>query len=260
MRCVYADRRVTVGDPAHVHVPLEGLLDSRYLAERCRAFDPARAQERWEPGNPWQFEPTWTASSERPTPRVGLEGQGQTTHFTVADRWGNVVAATATIESLFGSGIMVPGLGLLLNNQMSDFNEYPSGPNQVRPGARPLSSMAPTMVMRGGKPILTLGSPGGATIVPSILQVLTRVVDDGQPLEDAVAAPRLYAGEGRRVTWEDGIDERLCTGLTERGHEISREPRSIGNVQAIMIDWSTGTLTAAADPRRQGAVVVDGEV
>jgi gamma-glutamyltranspeptidase / glutathione hydrolase len=259
MRCAFADRSSTLGDPHHVHVPITGMLDPGYIAQRSAVINRQYANETWSAGDPWIFEPAYRSSlrqSAAPSPG----GPGQTTHFTTADRWGNVVAVTATIESLFGSGIMVPGVGLLLNNQMSDFDERPGGPNQVRPGARPLSSMAPTMVMNEGRPILTLGSPGGATIVPTILQVLSRILDAGQSLEEAIAAPRLYAGPGRRITWEEGTDTQLLDALRERGHEIAPEARTIGNVQSIMVDWATGNLTAAADPRRQGSTAQEGEV
>ena len=116
------------------------------------------------------------------------------------------------------------------------------------------------MVMNEGRPILTLGSPGGATIVPTIVQVLSRILDAGQSLEEAIAAPRLYAGPGRRITWEEGADTQLLDALRERGHQIAPEARTIGNVQSIMVDWATGNLTAAADLRRQGSTAQEGEV
>jgi gamma-glutamyltranspeptidase / glutathione hydrolase len=258
MRGAFADRSI-LGDPGHVHVPVTGLLDPGYIAQRCALIDRRRARERWTAGDPWQFEPRRRPVHQPVSGSSGTGGQGETTHFTTADRWGNVVAVTATIESLFGSGIMVPGVGLLLNNQMSDFDERPGGPNQVRPGARPLSSMAPTMVMRDGRPRLTLGSPGGATIVPTIIQVMRRVEEAGESLEDAIAAPRLYAGPGGWVTWEDGTDVAILDALRERGHHVAPEARTIGNVQSIMVDWTTGNLTAAADPRRQGSTAQEGE-
>jgi gamma-glutamyltranspeptidase/glutathione hydrolase len=266
MRAGFVDRG-TLGDPGHVHVPVTGLLDPGYIAGRCALIEPDRAREQWSAGDPWPYEPGRRPPINGSAPGGGPPingsapggGPGQTTHFTTADRWGNVVAATATIESLFGSGIMVPGVGTLLNNQMSDFDERPGGPNQVRPGARPLSSMAPTMVMRDGRPRLTLGSPGGTTIVPTIVQVMRRVEEAGQSLEEAIAAPRLYAGPGRRVTWEEGTDPEVLDALRERGHDVAPEARTIGNVQSIMVDWSTGNLTAAADPRRQGSTAREGD-
>jgi gamma-glutamyltranspeptidase/glutathione hydrolase len=257
MRAGFMDR-ATLGDPGHVHVPITALLDPVYIARRCALIERDRAQDRWAAGDPWPYEP----GRSLPHPPINVnphDGPGQTTHFTTADRWGNVVAVTATIESLFGSGIMVPGVGMLLNNQMSDFDDRPGGANQVRPGARPLSSMAPTMVLRDRRPRLTLGSPGGTTIVPTIVQVMRRVEEGGQSLEDAIAAPRLYAGPGKRVTWEEGTDPALLDTLRERGHDIAPEARSIGNVQSIMVDWSTGNLSAVADPRRQGSTAQEGE-
>jgi gamma-glutamyltranspeptidase / glutathione hydrolase len=257
MRAGFMDR-ATLGDPGHVHVPVTALLDPVYIAQRCALIERERARKRWGPGDPWPYEPG-RSLPHAPINGNASGGPGQTTHFTTADRWGNVVAVTATIESLFGSGIMVPGVGMLLNNQMSDFDARPGDANQVRPGARPLSSMAPTMVLRDRRPRLTLGSPGGTTIVPTILQVMRRVEEAGQSLAEAIAAPRLYAGPGRRVTWEEGTDPKLLDNLRERGHDIAPEPRTIGNVQSIMVDWGTGDLTAVADPRRQGSAAQEGE-
>lgn len=256
MRCAYADRRVTLGDPGHIAVPVDGLLDPGFLAERSTDFRPDRALESWSAGEPWRFQPAAAVKTWAEPPDWESRTAGQTTHFTVADRWGNVVAVTATIESLFGSGIIAPGTGLLLNNQMSDFSETPRGPNQVRPGARPASSMAPTIVFARGRPVLTAGSPGGATIAPTIVQVLLRAIDDLDTLEEAVAAPRLFAGPGRRVTWEEGIPPSVLQHLRQLGHLVAPQARSVGNVQSIAIDWDRGVIQAVADPRRQGSAVV----
>ena len=136
MRCTFADRSTTLGDPGHVHVPVTGMLDPGYIAQRCAVINRQQAHEAWSAGDPWIFEPGYRSSlrqSAAPSPG----GPGQTTHFTTADRWGNVVAVTATIESLFGSGIMVPGVGLLLNNQMSDFDERPGRSEPGSAGCSP---------------------------------------------------------------------------------------------------------------------------
>lgn len=236
IRKAHADRVATLGDPDHVAVPTRGLLDEGYLAMLRKSIDPGRSAEVVEAGDVWK-------------------NNDHTTHFTVADCWGNVVAATATIESLFGSGIMAPGTGLLLNNQLSDFDALPGGPNQARPGARPASSMAPTLVLEGGKPVFTLGSPGGVTISASILQVLSNLLDHGLGLQEAVNAPRVFAGEGRRVAWEEGLGNEARQALAQLGHELITEPRIIGTVQCLALDWASGTVAGAADPRRQGAAI-----
>jgi gamma-glutamyltranspeptidase/glutathione hydrolase len=180
---------------------------------------------------------------------------GETTHFTVTDRWGNLVGCTSTIEDFFGCGITVPGFGLLLNNEMTDFSPRPGDANAIRPFARPASSMAPTLLVRDGRPELALGSPGGPTIVTAIFQTLLRLVDDGLALQEAIEAPRFFASYHPRLTWERGLPAETLAGLRELGHQPSSRPTTIGSIQAIARDPATGRWVGAADQRRLGTVI-----
>ena len=126
----------------------------------------------------------------------------------MADRWGNLVSYTTTIEQLFGSGIMVPEYGILLNNELTDFDAVPGGPNEVRPFKRPMSSMTPTIVFRNGKPVMTVGSPGGPTIIASVFQVIFNKLEYGMPLKAAIEEPRIYSNLYPDIRWEEGVPER----------------------------------------------------
>jgi gamma-glutamyltranspeptidase/glutathione hydrolase len=175
-----------------------------------------------------------------------------TTHLTVADRWGNIVSYTLTIEQTGGSGIVVPGRGFLLNNELTDFNFRPitpgvPDPNLPAPGKRPRSSMSPTIVFHDGDPLLAVGSPGGATIITTVLQTLINRLDLGMSLPDAIAAPRASQRNGASTQAEPGFDRR---GLTELGHVFTSVPE-IGAATGIEF-LRDGRQLAAAEPTRRG--------
>ncbi|SIS89901.1 gamma-glutamyltranspeptidase / glutathione hydrolase [Kroppenstedtia eburnea] len=180
---------------------------------------------------------------------------GETTHFTVADKWGNLVSYTTTIEQLFGSGIMVPGYGIMLNNELTDFDAVSGGPNEVRPGKRPMSSMSPTIVLKDGQPVLTVGSPGGANIIASVSQTLLHVLEYDMDLKEAIEEPRIYTSQYPNIRWEEGIPPGVRTALEAKGHRFDPEPQDIGNVQAIRIDRKTGLYHGAADSTREGVAI-----
>jgi gamma-glutamyltranspeptidase / glutathione hydrolase len=193
-RLAFADRNRWVGDPDFVEVPLRGLLSQGFADERrCLIGDTANPSPV-PPGDPFPpFGPgcpTGGGSVASPAERPA------TTHLSVADRWGNVVSYTLTIEQTGGSGIVVGGHGFLLNNELTDFNPAPlvagvPDPNLPAPGKRPRSSMSPTIVFRDGRPVLAVGSPGGATIITTVLQILVEHLDRGRSLPEAIAAPRV---------------------------------------------------------------------
>jgi len=179
-----------------------------------------------------------------------------TTHLTVADRWGNVVSYTLTIEQTGGSGITVPGRGFLLNNELTDFNFVPAtagvpDPNLPGPGKRPRSSMSPTIVTDRGRPVLALGSPGGATIITTVTQVLTEHLDRGLPLVDAIAAPRISSRNGAATEAEPAVfDGPDGTGLRELGHQLKSIPE-LGAATAIRM-LGRNRFEAAAETSRRG--------
>ena len=254
----FADRGEYVGDPAYVDVPTEDLLADEFAAERACLIDPdAAATKPVPPGDVSSYDGACAA------PRDGAadadtEGRS-TTHLTVADRWGNVVAYTLTIEQTGGSGIVVPDRGFLLNNELTDFTTVyaEDDPNRIQPGKRPRSSMSPTIVLRDGRPVLALGSPGGSTIITTVLQVLVNRLDLDMSLPAAVAAPRAAQRNTPAVTAEQAFIDRWGDVLEGYGHAfaVSGPPGTsaseIGAVAAIELG-PNGLMTAVAEPTRRG--------
>jgi gamma-glutamyltranspeptidase/glutathione hydrolase len=255
----FADRSAYVGDPAQVDVPIEDLLSDDFAAERDCEINPAQAMEKpVAAGDVSSYDGICvpaTAIGEAATDTENVE----TTNLTVADKWGNVVEYTLTIEQTGGSGIVVPGRGFLLNNELTDFSpEYdPEDPNRIEPLKRPRSSMAPTIVLQGGEPYLAVGSPGGSTIITTVLQVLVNRLDLGMTLPQAIAAPRAtqrneaaVLGEGRFVD-EYGDELRALGHQVKIYEDIFTGTDEIGAATGIEFG-PDGLLTAVAEPRRRG--------
>ncbi|WP_380166318.1 gamma-glutamyltransferase [Jannaschia sp. R86511] len=245
----FADRNRYVGDADAVDVPLAELLSDGFAAERACLVRPDQALAKpLAPGVP---DGSYGGCDD--TGAVGLaQAPGQsTTHLTTADADGNVVAYTLTIEQTGGAGIVVPGRGFLLNNELTDFNftdtQGGADPNLPGPGKRPRSSMAPTIVLADGEPLLALGSPGGATIITTVLQTLVNRVDLGMSLPEALAAPRASQRNSAAVQAEPGFDR---TGLQERGHAFTTTAE-IGAATGVEL-LPDGRLQAVAEPTRRG--------
>jgi gamma-glutamyltranspeptidase/glutathione hydrolase len=178
-------------------------------------------------------------------------GGETTTHLTVSDRWGNVVSYTYTIESTGGNGIVVPGWGFLLNNELTDFNfDSTTHPNRVEGGKRPRSSMSPTIVLEEGEPVLAVGSPGGSMIITTVLQILVNHFDFGMTLPDAIAAPRASQRNTASVSAESGFISTWGSDLGARGHTFT-EVAEIGAATGIAF-LGGGVVQAAAEPTRRG--------
>ena len=250
----FADRNRYVGDVPNV--PVGELTSDAFAAERaCQLFDPNIAQTR---PLPWGI-PDGSYACAAPGARQGEPREGpSTTHLVTADKWGNVASYTLTIESTGGSGITVPGWGFLLNNELTDFNFTPlsilpvgTDPNLPDSGKRPRSSMSPTIVVKDGRPYLTVGSPGGATIITSVSQTILGFLDRGLPLVSAIAAPRLSSRNGVEEA-EPAIvnDPVLGPALTGKGHVLRLNPE-IGAVTAIH-PLGGGAFEAAAETVRRG--------
>ncbi|WP_461021244.1 gamma-glutamyltransferase [Thalassiella azotivora] len=243
----FADRNRYVGDPDVVDVPVEWLLSDELAAHRACEIDVDQALSK--PVAPAEPGATGGCSSASGPPTT--DGGVSTTHLTTADRWGNVVAYTLTIEQTGGSGIVVPGRGFLLNNELTDFSftdtQGGEDPNLPGPGKRPRSSMAPTIVLDDGRPVLALGSPGGSTIITTVLQVLVAHLDRGLPLLDAVAAPRATQRNTPAVVAEDGFPRADLEAL---GHRFTATGE-IGAVAAVRV-LPGGLLQAVAEPERRG--------
>lgn len=246
-RRTYADRSEWLGDPAFTRVPVAGLISKRYAESLRTGVDPLRAtpSAQVKPGDPVSYE-----SSE-------------TTHYSIVDADGGAVSVTTTLNGSFGNAQVVPGTGMLLNNEMDDFSAKPGTPNMfgllggaanaIEPRKRMLSSMTPTIVVRDGRTWLVLGSPGGGRIITTVLQVILNVVDHGMDVQEAVDAPRFHhQWQPDEVVLESrGFPADVVDALDAMGHTLRVGPDS-GDVPLIAIDPASGVRLGAADPRLDG--------
>jgi gamma-glutamyltranspeptidase/glutathione hydrolase len=255
----FADRGKYVGDPAFVDVPTKALTDPRFGKERSCQIDPRHAATKpVPPGDVAKYDGACPAAAAAPAAERDTENIS-TTNLTVADKWGNVVEYTLTIEQTGGSGIVVPGRGFLLNNELTDFSAVydPADPNRIEPAKRPRSSMSPTIILKDGKPFLALGSPGGSTIITTVLQTILNRVDLGMSISNAIAAPRAAQRNSATVTAESGFIAAYGSQLAPYGHVLeaagapSTSAAEIGAATAIEFK-SDGRMVAAAEPVRRG--------
>lgn len=284
MRLAFADRAMWMGDTDILpNLPVRGLIDDRYLSRRSASCpDGDLADDAFcitpgvrvlgvRAGDPRPYE---TVEATFGTLMNGTSVDRQegmdTTHFTIVDRWGNIVSCTTTVEATWGSGLMVPGFGFLLNNEMTDFNFVPRqrglprdadwdpGANDVAPEKRPRSSMAPLIVFApdagGERPVAAYGSPGGSGIIDTVLEITLNLIDFGLSVRQSVEQPRLSltsAAEKATTAVEAGFDADVLQRLSELGYRFDLTS-NIGAVQAIVIDRRTGLVDGFADPRRYG--------
>ncbi len=221
------------------------------LAELLSDASVERLRARLRDGKPI------TGPTEQWVPQAG-EDPGHTTSFSIADREGNLICVTQSLGSPFGSGVVVPGTGLCLNNFLYWADVQPGSPNRSRPGGDLLMCMSPSISTRDGKPVLALGTPGSYGILQTQAQAFVHYVDFGLPLQQAIEAPRARLWDGRLVQAENRITPEVIADLKERGHEIEAFDTGwtmkVGGMQAIAVDPATGVFTGAADPRRDGYV------
>jgi gamma-glutamyltranspeptidase/glutathione hydrolase len=251
MRRAFADRAHFLGDPDFVKVPVAGLTSRSYADRLAETINPERASTSREigHGNPAAYE------------------SDETTHFTVVDRDGNVATNTYTLNDGFGNKITVEGAGFLLNNEMDDFAPKPGEPNAygliqgeanaVAARKRPLSSMTPTIVLKDGKLWFAIGSPGGPTIINTVTQIITNIVDHGMNIQQAIDAPRVHhQWLPDQVTYEPfGLVTDVMRRLEEMGHKFVERPRFMGDAEGIMIEDKTGVRLGGSDPRLDGRSV-----
>jgi gamma-glutamyltranspeptidase/glutathione hydrolase len=249
MKLAFADRAYWLGDPDYADVP-RGLTDKRYAAELAKRINPDKVTPVETHGDP-------------PRTADDLFAMKHTTHIAAADSAGNWVAVTASINTSFGSKIIVPGTGIVLNNEMDDFSAQPGKPNAfglvgaennaIAPGKRPLSSMSPTIVLKNGKPVMTVGAAGGPKIITQALLAIVRRRDFGQSLAEAVAAPRIHhQWLPDNLVVEKTMPEAIIAKLKKLGHDVEICQRSrAGATQAIEINRS-GRFVGVFDPRVPG--------
>ncbi|MCG9721809.1 gamma-glutamyltransferase [Shewanella sp. Isolate7] len=245
MKRAYADRSEYLGDPDFVEVPVNTLISKDYAKSRAKGIAINRV----------------TPSSEIAPGKLSGYESPQTTHYSVVDKWGNAVANTYTLNFSYGSGLVAQGTGILLNNEMDDFSAKPGVPNgygliggdanAVEGGKRPLSSMSPTIVMKDGKPFIVTGSPGGARIINTTMQIIMNVIDHGLNIAEASYASRVHhqwLPDELRV--EKSLNRDTISLLEARGHKVSVKD-AMGSTQSIMI--TDEGLFGASDPRRAGS-------
>jgi gamma-glutamyltranspeptidase / glutathione hydrolase len=248
-RRVYADRSEYLGDADFYKVPVNEMIDSTYLIERMKNFNPDKAS---------------LSKDIKPGKIAGYESE-ETTHYSVTDQWGNAVSVTTTLNGGYGSHIVVDGAGFLLNNEMDDFSIKPGEPNMfgltggnanaIEPNKRMLSSMTPTIIEKNGKLFMVLGSPGGATIITSVFQVIINVIDKNIGMQKAVDAARFHhQWLPNEVYFErDKFNKKLLEKLAKYGHNIQYRG-SIGRVDAILV-LPDGSFEGGADPRGDDAAL-----
>jgi len=252
MKLAFADRAQWLGDPDFTSVP-RGLVSKEYAAGLSKRIHAGHATPVTTAGTPPGAD----------VDVFGREASRHTTHFSVADEQGNWVACTASLNTSFGSKVVVPGTGILLNNHMDDFSAKPGAPNafglvgaaanEITPGKRPLSSMSPTLVLRNGRPVLSVGAAGGPTIISQTLLAILRTIDFGQDPRSALAGPRFHhQWRPDELHVEAALGDAVVAALRKQGHTVIVE-RSLGAAQAVGVDPEGRGFIGSADPRGEGS-------
>ncbi|WP_348699253.1 gamma-glutamyltransferase [Duganella fentianensis] len=249
-RLAFADRNAYLADPEFVDAPVAGLLSKEYAARRRELINPQQASHHADAGDPYPFQND-VSVPQRPRSNKLLAEGAHTTHLTVSDKEGNIVSYTYTIESWGGSGIVVPGYGFLLNNEMTDFDFSGPAPNVPEAGKRPRSSMSPTIAFRNGKPAFTIGSPGGATIITTVLQTMVNYLDLGMSMPEALNAPRISERNGMATDVEPGFAGTAQAQALEKLGQRWGQPEEIGAANALVFN-PDGTVTAVSEGKRHG--------
>ncbi|OEZ62576.1 gamma-glutamyltransferase [Duganella sp. HH105] len=250
-RLAFADRNAYLADPEFVEAPVAGLLNKDYAARRRELINPNQASVQAPAGDPYPFQNDLSVPL-RPNANKLLAEGAHTTHLTVSDKDGNIVAYTYTIEAWGGSGIVVPGYGFLLNNEMTDFDFSGPAPNVPEAGKRPRSSMSPTLAFKNGKPAFSIGSPGGGTIITTVLQTIFNYVDLGMSMPDALNAPRLSERNGMATDVEPGFAGSSQAKALEKTGQHWNKPEEIGAANALVFN-PDGSVTAVSEGHRHGA-------
>ncbi len=237
-KLVFADRAKYAADPDFVKVPYMGISSKAYAKELSAQISPDKVMASASPGDPFKYE------------------SGSTTHFSVMDKSGNMVAVTKTINMFFASGVVVSGTGIIMGDDMDDFDVKPGSANSIEPGKRMLSSMSPTLILDSqGRSFMALGSPGATRIIPTVAQVISNVIDYGMPIQLAISAPRLFQSRSGNLSMEGRYSINGYNGAKALGHEVTVSgdyDSSFGGVHAVLYDHAAKILYGGADPRRDG--------
>jgi gamma-glutamyltranspeptidase/glutathione hydrolase len=260
MKRAFADREKYMGDPDYVKVPVAGLTSKEYAAELASSISLDAITLSAKAGDPFKYQsgddPGLKATDLKcQGKRDHLMGSGCTTHYSVVDRWGNMVSSTQTVNDGWGCGVVVPGVGVKLNDQMENTEPTPGKANSIEPGKAPLSSMSPTLVISPeGRPVLTVGAPGSARIFSTVLQIVVNMIDHGMNIEEALAAPRVFAPVDE-IALEARVGEDVVRELRAMGHKVTVRGEwdgFFGAAHAVQVLPDSGFLLGVADPRRSG--------
>lgn len=236
MKMVYVDKSVTMGDPDFTDVPVEQLTSKDYAEHLQQRIDQVQAR----------FDYAYTQNFDMES--------GSTTHFSIVDSEGNMVALTQSINHWFGTGITDDNYGILLNDHLKDFAKDENSPNALEPKKRPASSLAPTLIFKDGKPFLTIGTPGATRIISALVQTIVNIIDFGMDIDEAIEAPRIHA-IGEVLYAESRFSDETLNSLREKGHSVETKGQFdnyFGGAQGILINSESGELNGGADSRRDG--------
>jgi gamma-glutamyltranspeptidase/glutathione hydrolase len=242
LKIAFADRQQFMGDPSVVYIPLEGLISKEYAKERSKEVN--ENASKYSYGNPFTYQPE----------------SDYTTHISTMDAEGNIVAATQTINSAYGSCVTVPSNGIILNNCMALFDPRPNKANSVAGGKKMLSSMSPTIILRKRAPYLCIGTPGGLKIFPSVAQAIVNIIDFKMSIQEAVEAPRIWTmgiegTPGEKLLVESGVNEETRIDLEKKGHAILEMERIAGCMNGVLRNPETGMLHGGACWRSDGTAM-----
>jgi len=238
-KMIMADKAMNMADPDFYEVPVKRLTDKNYAKELRNHITPENAKFDYQA-------PDWLSRQSN-----------STTHLSVVDKQGNMVALTHSINLWFGSGMTAEGTGIILNNHLADFASVAGAANSIEPGKRPVSSIAPTILLKDGKPFLTIGTPGGSRIIGALAQIIINIVDFEMGIDEAIEAPRIHSYK-KILHLEGRISEAVQNELTTRGHKLkihSDYDNYFGGAQGIIVNSKTGKLYGGADSRRDGVAL-----
>lgn len=243
LRRAMLDRLRHLGDPELTPTPLRGVIAPEYAAVRRATIDVSRATPDEGPGDPWPFDPSGAGSQAS---RSGAPGEGQTTHITAIDRERNMVALTSTLGGTFGSGVVIKGTGITLNNAVTWFDPEPGAVTSIGPGKRVMSASSPVVLLREGRPYAALGSPGGRRVMSAIYQIIVNLVDFEMGIQAAISAPRVHS-EGPATEISTRFPAQIIAGLESLGHRIVPREDSLSSMHfarpnGIVIDPESGDL------------------
>jgi gamma-glutamyltranspeptidase/glutathione hydrolase len=239
MKICLADKEVNMADPDFYQVAVDKLTDKKYAMDLHRYIKPNTANFNYKPA------------------QMTIRESGSTTHLSVVDHQGNMVALTQSINYWFGSGITVAGTGILLNNHLADFAALSGLPNSIEPKKRPVSNMAPTILLKDGRPFITIGTPGGSRIIGALAQIILNIIEFHMNIDEAIEAPRIHAYKNT-LHLEGRFSGTIVDALKKKGHTIKLHQNYdnyFGGAQGILIDLQTGILHGGADSRRDGAAL-----